>query len=92
MIDVFINIEKTYRVNIIILIEKNNKIDTVKEYLDPNFYTNKEDAQNYIQQDINYKLQYSLFFRSQKQGFDLVKYSKEASVNTYILYEIVSST
>lgn len=78
-----------FRIKLVVSLEKENAIKTRNELLIPGVYENLHDALKDIQLDISRRLSNSLYFRSTKFGYDLVKYSNLASVNTYLSYRIV---
>ncbi len=78
-----------YRIKLLIAVEKNYQFNTKNELLVPTFYRRLKDARADIILDIKHRLKDSFYFRSQKYGYDLVKYSREARVNTYMAYRII---
>ena len=78
-----------YRIKLRIAVEKNLVFTTKNEILVPTLFDSLQDARNEIISDINHRLGDSFYFRSQKMGFDLVRYSQEASLNTYLAYRII---
>ena len=83
-------LNESYQIQIQIAIEKNGKIEDTKEWAVPTLYSNIKEAQFYIFMDIEYRLGNTMFFKSQKKGYDLVEYSREATVNTYLAYRIIA--
>ena len=81
-----------YRIKMIVAIEKDNVITYKNELIVPVLYEDIESAQKHITGDIHKRLYESMYFRSQKTGFDLVRYSNTATSNTYIAYRIVPVT
>lgn len=81
-----------YRIKMIVAIENDNVFSYRNEFVVPVLYADIEEAQSHIQTDIGRRLRESLYFRSQKSGFDLVRYGKVATSNTYIAYRIVPSS
>ena len=77
-----------YKIKLIISIEKDKQIEYQNEFIIPTLYKKLKDAQFHILMDIEYRLTNTMYFRSYKKGYDLVKYSKEATVNTYLSYRI----
>jgi len=78
-----------YRIKLIIAIEKNHHFTYNNEMLVPVVYHTLQEAETHIQNDISKRLNESMYFRSQKTGYDLVLYSETASSNTYLAYRIV---
>lgn len=78
-----------YRIKLIVSIEKDGKFTSRNEILVPSFYTYLDDARADIREDIDHRLKTSFYFRSQRVGYDLVRYSREASLNTYMAYRII---
>jgi hypothetical protein len=81
-----------YRIKMIVAIEKDNIFSYRNELIVPVFYEDIEKAQDHITRDIEKRLLESMYFRSQKSGFDLVRYGNTAMSNTYIAYRIVPIT
>ncbi|RME90381.1 MAG: hypothetical protein D6767_06955 [Candidatus Hydrogenedentota bacterium] len=78
-----------YRIKLIVSIEKNGKFTSRNEILVPSFYRYLDEARADIEEDIRHRLRTSYYFRSQRVGYDLVRYSREASLNTYMAYRII---
>ena len=78
-----------YRIKLIIAIEKNGSKTYNNELLVPMIYATLQDAERHIQNDIKKRLTESMYFRSQKIGYDLVLYADTATSNTYLAYRIV---
>ena len=79
---------KGYKIKLIISIEKNKKIEYQNEFIVPTLYEKLKEAKFHIFTDIEYRLVNTMYFRSPKKGYDLIKYSKEATINTYLSYDI----
>ncbi len=82
------NIQKGYQIKLIVSIEKNKKFMYKNEFIVPKLYDHIKEVQFCILMDIEYRLGNTMYFRSPKKGYDLVCYSKEASVNTYLSYRV----
>lgn len=78
-----------YKIKLVIAVERRSTFWHKNEFMVPTVYSNIDQAKEHICHDIDHRLQESMFFRSQKIGFDLVKYTQEASVNTYLGYRII---
>ena len=78
-----------YRIKLLIAVEKNLRFETRNEILVPTLYETLKQARGNIVADIQHRLKDSFYFRSQKTGYDLVKYTNEAAVNTYLAYRVV---
>ena len=85
--------EKTYtqhyKIKLIVAVEKNYIMTTRNEILVPKTYRNLEEAQKHIEMDMQCRINENLYFRSQKMGYDLVRYSQMALLNTYISYRVI---
>ncbi|MDH5720918.1 MAG: hypothetical protein OEZ13_09955 [Spirochaetia bacterium] len=83
------NISERYKIKLIVAVEKNSTIGTRNEILIPRVYHSLEEARENIEMDIKSRLKNNMYFRSQKLGYELVRYSQTASVNTYITYRVM---
>ena len=79
---------KGYKIKLLICIEDNGDFTCRNELVVPSFYINIEEAKLHIKMDITSRLKNELYFRSQKIGFDLIRYNQCASYNTYLSYRI----
>jgi hypothetical protein len=78
-----------YKIKMIIAIEKDNIFAYRNELIVPVLYNDISEAQAHVTRDIDRRLKDSMYFRSQKTGFDLVRYGNTATSNTYIAYRIL---
>jgi len=78
-----------YRVKMSIFSEKDGSIKSKNEMLFAQTFYSIEEAVERINSDIYEKIHNSLYFRSQKIGFDLVFYTDVARNNTYIAYRVL---
>ena len=78
-----------YQIKLIVSTEKNNRIEYKNEFVVPTVYETIKEAQFHIIMDVEHRLLNTMYFRSQKKGYDLVRYSREALVNTYLAYRII---
>lgn len=87
------NIENTgycgYRIKLIVAIEQETTIAYRNELIVPIVFKTITEARRHIDIDIKRRLKDSLYFRSQKKGFDLVLYSHLAASNTYLAYRVL---
>ncbi|MDH4199805.1 MAG: hypothetical protein OEV66_05415 [Spirochaetia bacterium] len=81
-----------YKIKMIIAIEKENIFAYRNELIVPVVYQDISEAQAHVTKDIDRRLRDSMYFRSQKMGFDLVRYGETATSNTYIAYRILPIT
>ncbi len=84
-----VSVYSGYRIKLIVVIEDNGTFKDKSEYVVPTIYQNLKEAQFHILMDIEYRLGNTMFFRSQKKGFDLVRYARETSLNTYLSYRVL---
>ena len=82
-------LSKGYKIKLVVAIEDNGEFTETKEYIVPTVYKTLRMARFHILMDIEHRLGNTMFFRSQRQGFDLVRYSKEVALNTYLAYKIL---
>ena len=78
-----------YRIKLIVTLEKSGRFENRNEIVVPTVYTSLQESQEDIVNDIKYRLDNSMYFRSQRVGYDLVRYGKEATINTYLAYRII---
>ena len=78
-----------YQIKLSVSIEKNQLIEYKNEFLVPTVYEQVKEAQFHIIMDVEHRLANTSYFRSPKKGYDLIRYSREASVSTYLTYQII---
>ncbi len=78
-----------YRIKLIVAIEQITTIAYRNELIVPIVFKTISEARRHIDIDIKRRLKDSLYFRSQKKGFDLVLYGQLASSNTYLAYRVL---
>ena len=81
--------EKTYRIQLSVAIFKERKLTYKNEMVVPSRYTRRSEARAHIKKEIRERLAHSSFFISPRVDYDLVRYSQEASCNTYLRYRII---
>lgn len=92
VIDDQTNTYKGYRVKIQYSLQVDGEFWRSNEFVFPEIFSAISDAQKKIKKDIRERLDTSYFFRSYIYGYELVRYSKMASRNTYIAYKIIPLT
>ncbi len=78
-----------YRLKLLVALEKEGVIVHLHEFMLPDIYLTLEEAQSDIKADIRRRLQRSNYFRSQRYGFDMVRYSSLAQRNTLLAWRVV---
>lgn len=81
-----------YRVKLLIALEKDGSFLNKNEILLPGKFLTIEEAHETMNIDIERKLGDGDFFRSQRYGFDLVRYRHTASQNIYLAYKVVTTS
>ena len=79
----------SYKIKLIIAVEKDFIMNTKNEFVSPEIFQSLEESQKSIEMDIECRIKNGLYFRSQKPGYDLVRYSQTATLNTYIAYRVL---
>ena len=80
---------KKYRVQIRVSVYRDNMLSYKSEFTVPTVYSRRSEARGHIKKEIKERLSHSMFFRSSRLDYDLVKYSEEASCNTFLRYSII---
>lgn len=78
-----------YRVKLCIARENSGRISLRNEIILPGKYLLLDETLAFIEADILHRLKNTLFFRSQRYGYDLVRYHNTAQDNTYLAYRVV---
>jgi len=81
--------DKIYRIKMTVAVYRNKKLVYRNELIIPGQHVKRSEARVAIKTEINNRLQNSNFFISPRVDFDLVRYTHEASCNTYIRYRII---
>ena len=58
----------------------------------PALYEKRSECRGHIKKEMQARLRNSNFFISPRVDFDLVRYSHEASCNTYLRYRVIEET
>ena len=80
--------QKKYKVQITVSIYRNGLLSYKNEMTVPSFYLRRSEARGHIKKEIKERLESSNFFRSTRIDYDLVRYTEEATCNTFIRYSI----
>ncbi|MCS7204657.1 MAG: hypothetical protein NZ853_03070 [Leptospiraceae bacterium] len=81
--------EVYYRIQLTVAVYKDKKLAYKKEVIVPTWYTRRSEAREHIRKEIERRLKETDFFISPRVDYDLVRYTQEGSVNTYIRYRII---
>lgn len=81
-----------YRVKLTVAVYKEKKLAYRNDMLVPTVYVRRSEARSHVKKEINERLSHSNFFVSPRVDFDLVRYTQEASCNTYLRYRIVEDS
>ena len=81
--------EKKYKILITVAIYREGILSYKSELLVPNLYNRRTEARGHIKKEISERLQHSNFFRSPRLDYDLVRYTEEATCNTFLRYAIM---
>ena len=75
-----------------VAVYRSKKLVYRNELVLPGQHEKRSDTRIQIKKEINDRLRNSNFFISPRVDFDLVRYTQEASCNTYLRYRIVEET
>ncbi|MDH5656896.1 MAG: hypothetical protein OEZ34_13365 [Spirochaetia bacterium] len=78
-----------YRIKMTVAVYRNKKLVYRNELVLPGQFEKRSETRIQIKKEINERLRNSNFFISPRVDFDLVRYTQEASCNTYLRYRIV---
>ncbi len=78
-----------YRIKLTVAVYKNKKLIYRNDMIVPTTYTRRSESRAHIKKEIRSRLRNSNFFISSRIDFDLVRYTQEASCNTYLRYRII---
>lgn len=81
-------LHKKYKIQITVSIYRNGLLSYKNEMFVPSVYSRRSEARGHIKKEISERLKTSNFFRSTRIDYDLVRYSEEATCNTFIRYSI----
>jgi hypothetical protein len=81
--------DKKYKVLITVAIYRSGILSYKSELLIPSMYMRRSEARSHIKKEISERLEYSQFFRSPRLDYDLVRYTEEATCNTFLRYSIL---
>ncbi len=79
----------TYRIKLTIAVYKEKRLVYHNDMLVPSAYERRSECRAHIKKEIQERLRKSNFFISPRIDFDLVRYTNEASCNTYLRYRII---
>ena len=78
-----------YKVRLTISVYKQKRLVYRNDMLIPTDYKRRSECREYIKSEIKNRLHHSNFFISPRVDYDLVRYTQEASYNTYLRYRII---
>ncbi len=81
---------KAYRIRLTVAIYRNNILSYKNDIVVPSVYQRRNEARAHIRKEVSERLNHSSFFRSHRPDYDLVRYSEEATCNTFLRYRIIS--
>ena len=81
--------EVYFRIQLTVAVYREKKLAYRNEMVVPTWYTRRSEARAHIKKEIQKRLKESDFFLSPRVDYDLVRYTNEATCNTYIRYRIV---
>ena len=78
-----------FRIKLTVAVYKSKKLAYRNDMLVPTVYVRRSEARAHIKKELKDRLGNSNFFISPRVDFDLVRYTQEATCNTYLRYRIV---
>jgi len=78
-----------FRIKLTVAVYKEKKLAYRNDMVVPTLYVRRSEARAHIKKEIRERLRNSNFFISPRVDFDLVRYTQEASCNTYLRYRIL---
>jgi len=78
-----------YQIRLTVAVYREKKLVYRNEMTLPTIYDRRSECRAHVKKEIENRLRNSNFFLSPRVDFDLVRYSEEASCNTYLRYRIV---
>ena len=80
---------KKYRIQVTVAIYRDSSLSYKNEFIVPTIYMRRSEARGHIKKEIQERLEHSMFFRSSRPDYDLVRYTEETSCNTYLRYIVL---
>lgn len=80
---------KKYRIQVTVAIYREGNLSYKNEFIVPTVYTRRSEARGHIKKEIKERLKNSMFFRSTRLDYDLVRYAEETTCNTFIRFIII---
>lgn len=81
--------ETQFRIRLTVAVYKDKKLVYRNDMTVPTRYRRRSEARAHVKKEIQDRLKNSNFFISPRVDFDLVRYTQEASCNTYLRYRII---
>lgn len=78
-----------FRIKLTVAVYKDKKLVYRNDMMVPTLYDRRSEARAHIKKEIRDRLRNSNFFISPRVDFDLVRYTQEATCNTYLRYRIL---
>ncbi|MCB1166531.1 MAG: hypothetical protein KDK37_10980 [Leptospiraceae bacterium] len=78
-----------FRIQLTVAVYKNKRLTYKNDMVVPTIYDRRSEARAHIKREIQDRLQNTDFFLSPRVDYDLVRYTNEATCNTYLRYRIV---
>ena len=81
-----------FRIKLTVAVYKEKTLSYRNDMIVPTWYSRRSQARAHIKKEIKDRLNHSSFFLSPRVDFDLVRYTREATCNTYLRYRIVEDS
>ncbi|MCB1140317.1 MAG: hypothetical protein KDK23_16285 [Leptospiraceae bacterium] len=78
-----------FRIQLTVAVYKNKRLTYKNDMIVPTVYNRRSEARAHIKKEIQDRLKNTDFFISPRVDYDLVRYTNEATCNTYLRYRIV---
>jgi len=79
----------SYQIKLTVAVYREKRLVYRNEMTLPTVYDRRSECRAHVKKEIENRLRNSSFFISPRVDFDLVRYTEEASCNTYLRYRIM---
>jgi len=80
-----------FQIKLTVAVYREKRLVYKNDVVVPTIYKRRSEARAHIKKEIQERLQNTNFFVSPRVDFDLVRYTQEATCNTYLRYRIIEA-